>query len=93
MITRVKNRRLWVYVVSSWRVDHIRAWGDAGTGQWGNGVNLEGSVTPIQVAGYNGPVTVASVVDPSTIQKGNHDGIHFTAENENIITAMLSLTP
>jgi alpha-tubulin suppressor-like RCC1 family protein len=47
--------------------DSVWAWGDAGTGQWGNGISLNGSVSPVQVSGYNGPITVAAVVNPDTI--------------------------
>jgi hypothetical protein len=42
------------------------------------------------VAGYNGLVTVAAVVNPNTILRDNHDGTHFTAEADNIITAQMS---
>jgi alpha-tubulin suppressor-like RCC1 family protein len=49
------------------RNDAVWAWGDVGTGQWGNGISLNGSAQPVQVSGYNGPVTVAAVVNPDTI--------------------------
>ncbi len=47
--------------------DTVWAWGDAGTGQWGNGISLDGSVSPVQVSGFNGPLTVAAVVDPGSV--------------------------
>jgi hypothetical protein len=54
--------------------DTVWAWGDAGTGQWGNGISLDGSVTPVQVSGYNGPITVAAVVNPVTVLRDRPDG-------------------
>jgi alpha-tubulin suppressor-like RCC1 family protein len=58
----------------------VWAWGDAGTGQWGNGMSLEGSVSPVQVAGYNGLVTVAAVVNPDTVLRHNSDGMSLIAD-------------
>jgi alpha-tubulin suppressor-like RCC1 family protein len=52
---------------------NVWAWGDAGTGQWGNGSSLDGSVTPVRVTGYNGYITVAAVVNPSTIRRDDPD--------------------
>ncbi len=51
--------------------DAVWAWGDAGTGQWGNGISLDGSTYPVQVTGYNVPVTVAAVVNPDTVMRDN----------------------
>jgi alpha-tubulin suppressor-like RCC1 family protein len=58
----------------------VWAWGDAGTGQWGNGTSLEGSVSPVQVAGYNGLVTVASVVNPDSVLKHMMEGSSMLAD-------------
>ena len=49
--------------------DSVWAWGDSGTGQWGNGISLNGSISPVQVSGYNGLVTVAAVVNPDTVRR------------------------
>jgi alpha-tubulin suppressor-like RCC1 family protein len=46
----------------------VWAWGDAGTGQWGNGLSMDGSVAPVMVSSYNGPVTVAALVNPDSVQ-------------------------
>ena len=62
------------------RNDSVWAWGDAGTGQWGNGISLEGSVTPVQVSGYNGPVTVAAVVNPDTVLRDSFEGSSLLAD-------------
>lgn len=55
------------------RNDTVWAWGDAGTGQWGNGTSLDGSIFPVQVSGYNGPVTVAAVVNPETVLRDENN--------------------
>ena len=60
--------------------DSVWAWGDAGTGQWGNGISLDGSVSPVQVSGYNGPVTVAAVVNPGTVLRGKQEGSSSLAD-------------
>lgn len=62
------------------RNDTVWAWGDAGTGQWGNGLSLDGSVSPVQVSGFNGPVAVASVVNPDTILRDKPDGSSLLAD-------------
>ncbi|HIJ88636.1 MAG TPA: hypothetical protein HPP97_13315 [Desulfuromonadales bacterium] len=43
------------------------AWGDKNRRQWGNGSTMAGSASPVEVSGYNGPVSVASVVNPHTV--------------------------
>ncbi len=63
--------------------DIVWAWGDAGTGRWGNGISLDGSVSPIPVSGYNGPVTIAAVVNPGTVLRDNHDGSSLVATAGN----------
>ena len=60
--------------------DAVWAWGDAGTGQWGNGISLEGSAHPVPVSGYNGPISVAAVVNPDTIQRERIDGSGVLAD-------------
>jgi alpha-tubulin suppressor-like RCC1 family protein len=60
--------------------DTVWAWGDAGTGQWGNGVSLEGSTTPVQVSSYNGLVTIAAVVNPSTVLRDKADSSSIIAD-------------
>ena len=47
--------------------DAVWAWGETSGGQWGNGVSMTGSAAPVLVAGYNGPVTMAAVVNPNTV--------------------------
>ena len=49
--------------------DTVWAWGGVGARQWGNGTSLNGSPTPVQVSGYNGPTAVAAVVNPETVLK------------------------
>jgi alpha-tubulin suppressor-like RCC1 family protein len=68
----------------------VLAWGDADTRQWGNGASMNGSINPVQVSGYNGPITVASVVNPDSMLRDNKDGTHTIAEVNSIITAQLS---
>jgi alpha-tubulin suppressor-like RCC1 family protein len=61
--------------------DSVWAWGDAGTGQWGNGISMNGSVTPVPVLGYNGPLKVAAVVNPDTVLKNISDGSSVLADS------------
>jgi alpha-tubulin suppressor-like RCC1 family protein len=60
--------------------DSVWAWGDAGNGQWGNGASLEGSTTPVQVSSYNGLVTIAAVVNPSTVLRDKIDSSSIIAD-------------
>ena len=45
------------------RDNTVLAWGNA----WGNGAATTGSRSPVPASGYNGPVTVAAVVNPNTV--------------------------
>jgi alpha-tubulin suppressor-like RCC1 family protein len=62
------------------RNDTVWGWGDVGTGQWGNGASLDGSVSPVQVSGYNGPVTVAAVVNPNSVLRDRPDSPSLVAD-------------
>jgi alpha-tubulin suppressor-like RCC1 family protein len=71
--------------------DSVWGWGDAGTGQWGNGISVNGSVSPVQVSGYNGLVSVAAVVDPDTVRR---DGLAFSpaeSDTSNSTTSRVKL--
>jgi alpha-tubulin suppressor-like RCC1 family protein len=67
------------------RNNSVWAWGDAGTGKWGNGISLEGSVAPVQVSGYNGPVTVAAKVNPATVLSDNVETSNSTQADAGTI--------
>jgi alpha-tubulin suppressor-like RCC1 family protein len=45
----------------------VWGWGDTESGEWGNGLSLDGSAHPVPVTGYNGYVSVAAVVNPDTV--------------------------
>lgn len=60
--------------------DSVWGWGDTGTGQWGNGASLDGIASPAQVSGFNGPVTVAAVVNPDTVLRDKPDGSSLLAD-------------
>jgi hypothetical protein len=48
------------------------AWGDKGSGQWGNGFTVDGSSTPVQMRGASGATAVAALVNPgSVVQQGD----------------------
>lgn len=47
----------------------VMAWGDNGSGQWGNGVSMSGSAVPVLMRGYNESTAVAAVVDPRSLLK------------------------
>lgn len=63
------------------RNDTVWAWGDAGTGMWGNGISMDGSVSPVMVSGYNGPVMIAAVVNPDTVLRDDKDGSSLMADS------------
>ena len=66
--------------------DSVWAWGDAGTGQWGNGLSMDGSVAPVQVSGFNGPVVVAALVNPDTVKRnGSSSPLQADADTNNTI--------
>lgn len=48
----------------------VWAWGDENAGQWGNGVSMDGSSSPVQVCGVNSLTTIAAVGNPATLQDG-----------------------
>ncbi|MBJ6723793.1 RCC1 domain-containing protein [Geomesophilobacter sediminis] len=45
----------------------VWAWGDAGSGEWGNGVSMAGSERPVQMRGLTGATMVAALVKPETV--------------------------
>lgn len=57
------------------------SWGFNGKGQLENGGN-EHSSTPVLVSGYNGPVTVAAVVNPDTIPRDRLDASSLLADSK-----------
>jgi alpha-tubulin suppressor-like RCC1 family protein len=56
------------------RDNTVWAWGDNGTGQWGNGIGMSGSTAPVQMQGLNGPTPVTAVValDSTRLQNAAH---------------------
>jgi alpha-tubulin suppressor-like RCC1 family protein len=62
--------------------DSVWGWGDTGTGQWGNGLSLDGSISPVQVSGYNGLVTIAALVNPATVLRDKTDNLLFSSADD-----------
>jgi alpha-tubulin suppressor-like RCC1 family protein len=49
----------------------VMAWGDSGSGQWGNGFLMNGSATPVQMRGVSTQIAAAAVGNPETIVKSS----------------------
>lgn len=49
----------------------VVAWGDTGSRQWGNGVSMGGSHTPVRLHGVSSPVSIAAIGNPDTLVKWN----------------------
>lgn len=47
----------------------VIAWGDSGSGQWGNGLSMSGSHTPVRLHGVSSLVSIAAIGDPATLAK------------------------
>lgn len=47
----------------------VLAWGDNGSGRWGNGIAMNGSAVPVLMSGYNELTTIAAVADPRTLSR------------------------
>jgi hypothetical protein len=62
--------------------DTVWGWGDKGTGNWGNGSSLDGSISPVQVRGYNGLVTLAAIVNPDTVLRYKTDNSIFSTADD-----------
>jgi hypothetical protein len=57
------------------------AWGDNGSGQWGNGIAMNGSAAPVQMRGVSSLTTVAAVGNPRTLAKLDNGVAAGTAEH------------
>jgi alpha-tubulin suppressor-like RCC1 family protein len=47
----------------------VLAWGDNGSGRWGNGIAMSGSAVPVVMSGYNELTAVAAVADTRTLSR------------------------
>jgi alpha-tubulin suppressor-like RCC1 family protein len=75
----------------------VMAWGDNGSGHWGNGNSMDGSSAPVQMRGVSSLISVAAIGNPSTLVK--HEGPAFAGGNivavrpkieAELITALLN---
>jgi alpha-tubulin suppressor-like RCC1 family protein len=71
------------------------AWGDKGSGQWGNGFTVDGSSTPVQMRGASGATAVAALVNPGSmpqpgdtlLAKAEREGSRGTEESAALQTS------
>jgi alpha-tubulin suppressor-like RCC1 family protein len=53
----------------------VWAWGDNGSGRWGNGISMNGSSTPVQMRGFSSTIAVAAVGNPATLAMQTATGL------------------
>lgn len=71
----------------------VVAWGDSGSGQWGNEISMNGSSTPVRLKGVSSLVSIAAIGNPDTVVNYARTDIPAGAgqNNEKITVADASL--
>lgn len=69
----------------------VMAWGDKGSGQWGNGITMNGSATPVQMRGVSSVTTVAAVGDPGTLARSDGTAVAGGAGNGKVPEAVADI--
>lgn len=64
----------------------VMAWGDNSTGQWGNGLSMNGSSAPVQMHGVSSAITVAAIGHPDTLV--THDRPALAAKDSSILNQL-----
>ncbi len=65
----------------------VMAWGDSSSGQWGNGIAMNGSAVPVQMRGVSGLIAVAAIGNPMTLVKNAEVAVSDDLSRaENLLT-------
>lgn len=65
----------------------VWAWGDAGSGEWGNGLSMEGSDKPVQLRGLTGATQLAAVINPDTLIPSAKDHLAHLDQGRKLASA------